>query len=72
MIFNGNYKSIKSNNTEITTNPGDIVLYNSSNIVVFFGTNSWSYTKLGHINLNSDELNNLLNKDSVILTLEME
>lgn len=63
-------KSIKSNNTQITTNPGDIVLYNSSNIVVFFGTNSWSYTKLGHINLNSDELNNLLNKDSVILTLE--
>ena len=65
-------KSIKSNNTQITTNPGDIVLYNSSNIVVFFGSNSWSYTKLGHINLGNEELNDLLNKDSVVLTLEME
>ena len=62
----------KSNNTQITTNPGDIVLYNSSNIVVFFGSNSWSYTKLGHINLGNEELNDLLNKDSVVLTLEME
>ena len=65
-------KNIKSNDTQINTNPGDIVLYNSNNIVVFFGTNSWSYTKLGHVNLSNEELNKLLNKDSVILTIEIK
>ena len=28
---------------------GDIVLYNGSNIVMFYGSNSWSYTRLGKI-----------------------
>ena len=28
---------------------GDILLYNDSNIVIMIGNNSWSYTKLGHI-----------------------
>ena len=49
-------KNIVSNNKQITTNPGDVVLYNSNQIVIFFGTNTWSYTKLGHINLNQTEL----------------
>ena len=65
-------KSIKNSDTQMSTNSGDIVLYNSSNIVVFFGTNSWNYTKLGHINLNSEELNTLLNKDSVTLLLKVK
>ena len=32
-----------------TTQPGDIVLYQGDQIVLFYGTNSWSYTRLGHI-----------------------
>jgi len=62
-------KNIVSNNKQITTNPGDVVLYNSNQIVIFFGSNTWSYTKLGHINLNQTELNNLLNKSNVVLYL---
>ena len=62
-------KNIVSNNKQITTSPGDVVLYNSNQIVIFFGTNTWSYTKLGHINLNQTELNNLLNKSNVVLYL---
>lgn len=31
------------------TQPGDIVLYNASNIVMFYGTNTWAYTRIGHI-----------------------
>ena len=65
-------KTIKSSNSQITTNPGDVVLYSSNQIVIFFGTNSWSYTKLGHINLNQSELNNLLNKNNVTLKIEKE
>ena len=63
-------RSIISNDTNITTNPGDIVLYNSSNIVVFYGSNNWDYTKLGHINLSNEELKELLDKSSIILKIE--
>ena len=59
-------QSIVSNNIQMTTEPGDIVLYNSSNLVVFFGNNSWSYTNLGKIkNKTLSELKQLLDKESV-------
>lgn len=41
--------NIPSDDRQITTEAGDIVLYNSSNIVLFYGANSWSYTRLGKI-----------------------
>ena len=62
-------KSIKSNNKQMTTSPGDVVLYNSNQIVIFFGTNTWSYTKLGHINLSQTELKTLLDKSNIKLYL---
>ena len=40
---------LPSSNRQLTTNSGDIVLYNSSQIVIFYGSNSWSYTLLGRI-----------------------
>lgn len=61
--------TLVSNDAQITTNPGDIVLYSSNQLVIFFGSNSWSYTKLGHINMNQNELNELLDKDNVIVTI---
>ncbi len=42
-------KSLTADNRQTTTAPGDIVLYNGNNIVMFYGSNSWSYTRLGHI-----------------------
>lgn len=62
-------QSIVSNDKRITTTPGDIVLYSSNQIVIFFGSNTWEYTKLGHINLNDSALNNLLNKENVSLSI---
>lgn len=41
--------SLPSSNRQITTRSGDIVLYQGNQIVMFYGSNSWSYTKLGHI-----------------------
>ena len=41
--------SLPASNEHITAQPGDVVLYNGSNICIFFGSNSWSYTRLGHI-----------------------
>ena len=64
--------NIASNNVQMTTEPGDIVLYNGNNIVVFFGNNSWSYTKLGKIkDKNLSELKALLDNNSVKLTLSI-
>ncbi|MCI8504587.1 MAG: transporter substrate-binding domain-containing protein [Lachnospiraceae bacterium] len=42
-------KSLPASNSQTTTNAGDIVLYNENQIVIFYGSNSWSYTRLGHI-----------------------
>ena len=42
-------RSLTASNSQTTTAAGDIVLYNSSNIVMFYGSNSWSYTRLGKI-----------------------
>lgn len=39
--------TIKSNDTSITTNIGDICLYQSNQIVLFYGSNTYNYTKLG-------------------------
>ena len=44
---------------------GDIVLYNSSNIVLFYGSNTWAYTKLGKMNLSEQELIDLLSNGNV-------
>ena len=38
--------TLPSSDTRITTNPGDIVLYSSNQIVIFYDSNTWSYTKL--------------------------
>ena len=62
--------NITSNNVQMTTEPGDIVLYSGNNLVVFFGNNSWSYTKLGKIKDKSiTELKALLDKNNVMMTL---
>ena len=62
-------QNIISNNVQMTTEAGDIVLYAGSNIVVFYGSNSWSYTKLGKINKTKEELKNMLDKSNVIFKI---
>ena len=52
-----------------TAESGDIMLYASSNVVLFYGSNTWAYTKLGHIDLPADEITSLLGGDAVTLTI---
>ena len=42
-------RTLPSNDSQITTSPGDVILYNSDQIVLFYGSNSWSYTRIGKI-----------------------
>lgn len=64
--------TLPSNDTRIITNPGDIVLYSSNQIVIFYDSNKWSYTKLGHINLSKSELADLLGDEDVVITLNLK
>ena len=60
---------IASSDVQTDTDPGDIVLYASSQIVIFYGSNSWAYTRLGHIDMPREELEELLGKGNVSITL---
>lgn len=63
---------IESNDVHMTAEPGDIMLYSSNSVVVYYGTNTWSYTKLGHIeNLSEAELQELLSGETVTLTFSL-
>ena len=53
--------SLPTSNQQITAQPGDVILYSGSNICIFCGTNSWSYTRLGKIDgLSESELRTFL------------
>ena len=50
-------RSLPTSNQQITTEAGDVILYSGNQIVLFYGSNSWSYTRLGRIEYQSlDEL----------------
>ena len=67
-------RTLTTKNEQITAQPGDVVLYNGSNICLFYGSSSWSYTRLGHFDgLSESELRTFLkagqNNISVTLSL---
>ncbi len=58
---------------QTTTQAGDIVLYAGNQIVVFYGSNDWAYTRLGHItDKTAGELADLLGNGDVTITLSAE
>ena len=63
-------QSIVRNDKQTKTNYGDIVLYSGDQIVIFYGSNSWSYTRLGHIDLTQKEMQDLLSGGDVTITLQ--
>ncbi|MBP3197200.1 MAG: hypothetical protein J6N21_09390 [Butyrivibrio sp.] len=66
-------QSLPREDKQTTTSSGDIVLYSGDQMVVFFGSNSWSYTKLGHIiDKDDSEIESLLSKGDVTITLKMD
>ncbi len=58
------------NDSQTTTQAGDIVLYSGNQIVVFYGSNAWAYTRLGHISDKSArEMAELLGNGDVAVTI---
>lgn len=63
-------QSITRNDVQMTTQAGDIVLYSGNQIVLFYGSNTWSYTKLGHVDLSQSEMAELLGKGNVTIEIK--
>ena len=62
--------TLPTNDVQMKTHSGDIVLYQGNQLVIFYGSNSWSYTKLGKVaNLSDKELKDLLSNGNVTVTL---
>lgn len=55
---------------QTTTTAGDVVLYAGDQIVLFYGANTWAYTRLGHIDLSEREMSELLGRGDVVIRLE--
>lgn len=65
--------SLPRKDIQMTTSAGDIVLYSGNQVVVFYGSNSWSYTRLGHISDKSAaEMEELLGHGDTAITFSME
>ena len=66
--------SLPTSNEQVNAQPGDIVLYNGNNICIFYGTNSWNYTRLGKIDgLTESELRSFLQagESNISVTLSL-
>ena len=65
--------ALPQDDVQTTTSAGDIDLYAGDQMVVFYGSNTWAYTRLGHISdKTAEELTALLSNDSVTITLIYE
>ena len=63
--------SLPASDENINTEPGDIVLYQGDKVSLFYGSHSWSYTKLGKINNSSNELKEVLGPGNVTLVFSL-
>lgn len=64
-------ESLPTNDEQITTRLGDVILYQGNQLVIYYDTNSWSFTKLGIIN-NTDRLKEALGTGNVTITLSLQ
>ena len=66
-------QSLPENNEQITTEPGDIILYLGDSLVIYYDTNSWNFTRIGKINdVTQEELLEAMGSGDVSVTFELE
>ena len=61
--------TIPSNDEDITTVPGDVILYQGDQVTIYYDENRWDFTKLGHIDIGQDELKAILGSGDVTVIL---
>ena len=58
--------SLPTNDEEITTKPGDLILYQGNKLTVYYDENTWDFTKLGSLNAEEDEIKEVFGgKDAI-------
>ncbi len=63
---------LPTNDEQITTEPGDVILYQGNQITVYYDTNSWSFTRLGKVQgVTADELKAILGDGDVTTVLSL-
>lgn len=66
-------QSLPTNNQQITTEAGDIILYQGNQITIYYDRNSWNFTRLGKINgVTSQQLRDILSSGDVSVTFSLE
>ena len=65
-------QSLPANDEQITTGPGDLILYQGSRFVIYYDTNTWNFTRLGKIeNATKERLLEALGDGDVRVTLSL-
>ena len=65
--------SLPTNDEPITTSPGDVILYQGSNITVYYDTNRWTFTRLGKIeNVTREDLLDFFGDGNVTVTFSLD
>ena len=64
--------NLPRNDEQITTEPGDLILYQGNSFVIYYAPNSWKFTRIGKINnVAQEELKEALGSGDVIVTLSV-
>lgn len=64
--------TLPQNDEQITTQPGDVILYQGNNICLYYGTNTWEFTRLGRVlNISGNDLKEMLGDGKVTITLSL-
>lgn len=65
-------QTLPANNEPITTEPGDIILYQANSLVIYYDTNSWNFTRIGKIrDVTQKELLDALGSGDVSVTFAL-
>lgn len=64
-------QSLTRDDKQISTEPGDIMLYSGNQMVIFYDTNSWAYTPIGHIDATQNELKAFLSGSETEVTVRL-
>ena len=63
---------LPTNDEQITTEAGDLILYQGNALVIYYAPNSWNFTRLGRINnVTAAELKRVLGGGNVSVTLTL-
>ena len=66
-------QSFPKNDANITTEPGDIILYQGHNLCIYYAQNTWSFTRIAKIKgISKDELKEFLGEGEITVTLSVE